>query len=57
MVKGHAENLGNNKADTLANAGRESNTRFEVDKEGWVNNHPALHDGATLQAPKTNMNT
>lgn len=50
-VKGHAEDYGDIKADALANTGRESDTPMVIDNdEGWLNNHPALHDGARLQA-------
>lgn len=49
MGQGHADDHGNNRADAPANAGRESNTVIEPDEEDWLNNHPALHDGARLQ--------
>ena len=49
-VKGHNDNYGNNRADELANEGRESAQKFENDDEEWVADHPALQDGARLQA-------
>ena len=50
-VKGHNEdNYGNNTADELANEGSGKNTIMEMDEEEWINNHPALQDGARLQA-------
>jgi hypothetical protein len=48
-VKGHADNYGNNQADTLANEGRISNSSMRVDEEEWLNSHPVLQDGARLQ--------
>jgi len=50
-VKGHEEeNYGNNRADALANAGRENESLMRMDNENWIDNHPALQDGARLQA-------
>jgi len=49
-VKGHDDNYGNNRADEPANEGRESNLIMRVDDEDWIENHPALQDGARLQA-------
>jgi ribonuclease HI len=48
-VKGHANNYGNNQADHLANAGRESEFSLRADEEDWLSSHPALQDGARLQ--------
>jgi ribonuclease HI len=48
-VKGHANNYGNNQADTPANEGRISNSSMRVDEEEWLNSHPVLQDGARLQ--------
>ena len=52
-VKGHANNYGNNQADCLADLGRASDLEFIPDDEQWVQNHPALQDGARLQAIET----
>ena len=41
---------GNNRADALANAGRESNALIETDEEDWPDKRPALHGQARLQA-------
>jgi len=49
-VKGHDDNYGNNRADALANEGRDSNEPVEMDDEAWIENHTALQDGARLQA-------
>ena len=50
-VKGHAEeNYGNSRADALADQGRESDQLVTTDEEEWINDHPALQDGARLQA-------
>ena len=49
-VKGHADNYGNNRADSLANDGRMSNSQLVMDEDNWINTHPALQDGARLQA-------
>ena len=46
----YVDNDGINRADALANAGRESNTLIETDEEDGLDNHPALHDGARLRA-------
>ena len=45
-VKGHDDNYGNNRADALANEGRDSNEPVEIDDEAWIDNHTALQDGA-----------
>ena len=44
----------NNRADTLADEGRNSDTRMVMDEEEWYNNHPALQDGARLQVLEAN---
>jgi len=49
-VKGHEDNYGNNRADALANAGRENDSLMRTDEEKWIDDHPALQDGARLQA-------
>ena len=49
-VKGHADDYGNNRADALADEGRNSNSQMVMDEEEWYDNHPALQDGARLQA-------
>lgn len=51
-VKGHDDNYSNNRADKLANEGRESYQKMEHDEEEWVANHLALQDGVRLQALK-----
>ena len=43
-------NHSDNRADALANSGRESNTLIETDEADWPDNHLALYDGARLQA-------
>ena len=53
-VKGHADNYRNNRADALANNGRENDFQVEIDEEEWLNEHPALQDGARLQALEIN---
>jgi hypothetical protein len=52
-VKGHANNYGNNQADSLADEGRTAVVTLNLDDEQWVSSHPALQDGACLQALKT----
>ena len=50
-VKGGNENNdGNEKANKLAEAGKEQGEQVTVDDERWIENHPALQDGARLQA-------
>jgi len=49
-VKGHEENYGNNRADELANTGRITDSQTRMDEDIWIENHPALQDGARLQA-------
>ena len=49
-VKGHDDNYGNERADALADAGRNSNTSLILDDKEWTDSHPALQDGARLQA-------
>ena len=49
-VKGHSDDYGNNRADTPADEGRNSNTQMDMEEEEWYDNHPALQDGAGLQA-------
>jgi hypothetical protein len=50
-VKGHDErNYGNNRADELADTGREQEVPVEQDEEEWIDAHPALQNGARLQA-------
>ena len=49
-VKGHGDDYGNIRADALADEGRESDSQVEVDEEEWIRDHPALQDGARLQA-------
>jgi hypothetical protein len=50
-VKGHDErNYGNSRADELADKGRDQNTPVEQDDEEWIDVHPALQNGARLQA-------
>jgi hypothetical protein len=36
--------------DVLADNGRKNDTPFRPDDEEWIGDHPALHDGAGLQA-------
>ena len=50
-VKGHDEdNYGNERADALADTGRERNISVALDDKEWLDGHPALQDGARLQA-------
>ena len=49
-VKGHAEDYRNNRADALANTGRENDSIVRMDEEDWLNSHPALQDRAQIQA-------
>jgi len=50
-VKGHdEENYGNNRADALADTGREQGNMTTANDEEWTNRHPALQDRARLQA-------
>jgi len=50
-VKGHDENnYGNSRADALADEGREQDIPVEMDSEEWLDGHPAIQDGARLQA-------
>jgi len=50
-VKGHDEsNYGNSRADALADEGREQDVPVEMDSEEWLDGHPAIQDGARLQA-------
>ena len=50
-VKGHDEdNYGNERADMLADTGREQDISVALDEEEWLEGHPALQDGARLQA-------
>ena len=49
-VKGHEDNYGNNRADALANEGRESDLVMRFDDEEWTESNAALQDGARLQA-------
>ena len=49
-VKGHKENYRNNRADELANTGRMTDSQTRMDEDIWIENHPALQDGARLQA-------
>ena len=50
-VKGHDENnYGNDRADALADIGREQEQTTRTGNEEWENGHPALQDGARLQA-------
>src|SRR5258708_36105336 len=44
-VKGHAKDYRNNRADALANTGRENDSIVRMDKD-WLNSHPALQDRA-----------
>jgi len=46
-LKGHDDNYGNNRADELANEGRESNLIMRIDR---IENHPVLQDCVRLQA-------
>ena len=48
-VKGHEDNYGI-RADALANEGREDDSKMRVDEDEWIDHHPALQDGARLQA-------
>ena len=41
-VKGHDDNYGNNRADALADTGRNSNASLILDDDDWTNSHPAL---------------
>jgi ribonuclease HI len=52
-VKGHADNYGNNQADSLADRGRTAMVIFNLDDKQWVSSHPALQDGTRLQALET----
>jgi hypothetical protein len=52
-VKGHADNYRNNQADGLADEGRTAVATLNIDDEQWVSHHPALQDGARLQALET----
>ena len=45
-----ADNYGNDRADTLANEGRTSDSQILMDNDDWHDNHPALQDGPRLQA-------
>jgi len=50
-VKGHdEENYGNNRADALADTGREQGLIMTINNEEWTKSHLALQDGARLQA-------
>jgi len=50
-VKGHdEENYGNDRADALADTGREQELMMRNENEEWIDRHPALQDGARLQA-------
>ena len=49
-VKGHDDNYGNDRADALADAGRDNNSSVRLDEDEWIDSHPALQDGARLQA-------
>ena len=49
-VKGHDDNYGNDRADALADTGRDSNSPLRLDDDDWIDSHPALQDGARLQA-------
>ena len=50
-VKGHDENnYGNSRADALADTGRETDHPVRMDDKEWLDDHPALQDGARLQA-------
>ena len=49
-VKGHDKNYGNQRADALANEGREAEAVARPDRAEWLNEHSALPDGARLQA-------
>ena len=50
-VKGHDENnYGNGRADALADTGREQGAVIEMDDGDWIDGHPAMQDGARLQA-------
>ena len=50
-MKGHDEdNYGNSGADALADEGRELDIPVEMDSEEWLDGHPAIQDGAGLQA-------
>lgn len=50
-VKGHDEgNYGNSRADALADTGREQGLAMRIDDKDWIEGHPALQDGARLQA-------
>ena len=49
-VKGHEFNYGNIKGDALADEGREGDQIAAPDEDEWINSHPALQDGARLQA-------
>lgn len=52
-VKGHEDNYGNNRADELADEGCTSDETMIEDEVDWLDNHPALQDGARLQALDT----
>ena len=50
-VKGHDKNnYGNHRADALADEGREQDVPVEMDSKEWLDRHPAIQDGARLQA-------
>lgn len=50
-AKGHnEENYGNNRANTLADTGREQEQSMRTEMEEWVDRHLALQKGARLQA-------
>jgi len=49
-VKGHEDNYGNNRANTLANKGRESDLFMRFDDKDWIESNAMLQDSARLQA-------
>ena len=55
-MKGHdKENYGNERADALADTGREQNILVALDDEEWLDRHPALQDGVTIHDPRTDL--
>ena len=48
-VKGHEDNYRNNRADALANEGRESNLVMRFDDKDWIESNAMLQDRARLQ--------
>ena len=47
---GHDDNDGNNRTDALADAGRGNSSTVRLDEDDWIDSHPALQNGARLQA-------